>query len=88
MAHIDLKKYFVEEKEHETGRPRYNREKLLKIVLFSLGVWLVCSFYTQKVIHKQNICQKSTEDPISGILRFFGLLFSSPFSYNRKYTIF
>lgn len=27
MAHIDLKKYFVE-KEHETGRPKYDREKL------------------------------------------------------------
>ena len=34
MAHIDLKKYFVE-KGHETGRPRYDREKLLKIVLFA-----------------------------------------------------
>ena len=33
MDHIDLNKYFVE-KEHETGRPRYDREKLLKIVLF------------------------------------------------------
>ena len=31
MAHIDLHKYFVE-KEHGTGRPRYDREKLLKIV--------------------------------------------------------
>ena len=33
-THIDLKKYFVE-KEHETGRPRYDREKLLKVVLFA-----------------------------------------------------
>ena len=35
MVHIDLQKYFVVEKEHETGRPRYDREKLLKIVLFA-----------------------------------------------------
>ena len=42
MAHIDLKKYFVE-KEHETGRPRYDREKLLKIVLFSFMEFGYCS---------------------------------------------
>ena len=35
MAHIDLQKYFVEKKGHETGRPGYDREKLLKIVLFA-----------------------------------------------------
>ena len=34
MDHIDLNKYFVG-KEHGTGRPRYDREKLLKIVLFA-----------------------------------------------------
>ena len=34
MDHIDLNKYFVA-KEHGTGRPRYDREKLLKIVLFA-----------------------------------------------------
>ncbi|MBQ7857180.1 MAG: hypothetical protein IJ351_00900, partial [Oscillospiraceae bacterium] len=33
MAHIDLQKYFVK-KGNEMGRPRYDREKLLKIVLF------------------------------------------------------
>lgn len=43
MAHIDLQKYFVEEKEHETGRPRYDREKLLKIVLFSFMEFGYCS---------------------------------------------
>lgn len=43
MAHIDLKKYFVEEKEHETGRPRYDREKLLKIVLFAFMEYGYCS---------------------------------------------
>ena len=42
MAHIDLKKYFVE-KEHETGRPRYDREKLLKIVLFAFMEHGYCS---------------------------------------------
>ena len=31
---IDLDKYFVE-KGYKTGRPRYNRTKLLKIILFS-----------------------------------------------------
>lgn len=34
MDHIDLNKYF-EEKGFETGRPRYDRKKLLKIVLFA-----------------------------------------------------
>ena len=42
MAHIDLKKYFVE-KERETGRPRYDREKLLKIVLFAFMEYGYCS---------------------------------------------
>ena len=42
MAHIDLNKYFVE-KEHETGRPRYDREKLLKIVLFAFQEYGYCS---------------------------------------------
>ena len=42
MDHIDLKKYFVE-KEHETGRPRYDREKLLKIVLFAFMEFGYCS---------------------------------------------
>ena len=35
MDHIDLTPYFVEEKGYKTGRPRYNRAKLLKIILFS-----------------------------------------------------
>ena len=43
MAHIDLQKYFVERKEHETGRPRYDREKLLKIVLFAFMEFGYCS---------------------------------------------
>ena len=42
MAHIDLQKYFVE-KEHGTGRPRYDREKLLKIVLFAFMEYGYCS---------------------------------------------
>ena len=42
MAHIDLHKYFVE-KEHGTGRPRYDREKLLKIVLFAFMEFGYCS---------------------------------------------
>ena len=42
MAHIDLEKYFVE-KGHETGRPRYDREKLLKIVLFAFMEYGYCS---------------------------------------------
>ena len=43
MAHIDLQKYFVVEKEHETGRPRYDREKLLKIILFAFMEHGYCS---------------------------------------------
>ena len=42
MAHIDLQKYFVE-KGHETGRPKYDREKLLKIVLFAFMEFGYCS---------------------------------------------
>lgn len=35
VAHIDLNKYFVEKDYKATGRPRYDREKLLKVVLFA-----------------------------------------------------
>lgn len=48
MAHIDLQKYFVE-KGDETGRPRYDREKLLKIVLFAFMEFGYCSV---RFIHK------------------------------------
>ena len=65
MAHIDLKKYFVE-KEHETARPRYDCEKLLKIVL-------------PEEINKRNIYQKSTEDSIPEILRFSLAVILQPF---------
>lgn len=34
VAHIDLNRYFAE-KDCRTGRPRYDREKLLKVVLFA-----------------------------------------------------
>lgn len=34
VAHIDLNRYFTE-KDCKTGRPRYDREKLLKVVLFA-----------------------------------------------------
>ena len=43
MEHIDLQKYFVAQKGHETGRPRYDREKLLKIVLFAYMDFGYCS---------------------------------------------
>ena len=36
-------KYFVEEKDHKTGRPRYDRVKLLKIVLFAFMEFGYCS---------------------------------------------
>ena len=35
VSHIDLKKYFVEKDYKATGRPRYEREKLLKVLLFA-----------------------------------------------------
>ncbi len=34
MCHIDLKQYFVE-KERKTGRPPYDKGKLLKVILFA-----------------------------------------------------
>lgn len=42
MAHIDLQRYFVH-KEREKGRPGYDREKLLKIVLFAFMEFGYCS---------------------------------------------
>ena len=42
VAHIDLKKYFVTGKGHEIGRTRYDREKLLKIVLFAFMEFGYC----------------------------------------------
>ena len=35
VAHIDLNKYFVGKDYKATGHPRYDREKLLKVVLFA-----------------------------------------------------
>ena len=35
LSHMDLKKYFVEEEEHKTGRPEYGAETLLKVILFA-----------------------------------------------------
>ena len=50
MAHIELQKYFLERKGHETGRPRYDHEKLLKIVLFAFIEFGCCSVhFTQKL---------------------------------------
>jgi transposase len=42
MAHIDLHKYFAEE-ERKTGRPEYDREKLLKVTLFAFMEFGYCS---------------------------------------------
>ena len=42
VDHIDLNKYFAE-KERKTGRPRYDREKLFKIVLFAFMEHGYCS---------------------------------------------
>ena len=42
MEHMDLNKYFVEE-DHKTGRPKYDRVKLLKIVLFAFMEFGYCS---------------------------------------------
>ena len=52
MAHIDIQKYFVEQKGHKTGRPRYDREKLLKIVLFAFMEFGYCS-----VRNIQKLCE-------------------------------
>ena len=42
MGHIDLNKYFAEE-DCKTGRPKYDRVKLLKIVLFAFMEFGYCS---------------------------------------------
>lgn len=51
LCHIDLNQYFVEEKDHKTGRPRYDGGKLLKVILFAFvkkvmkgcGKWRSCA---------------------------------------------
>ena len=61
MAHINLQKYFMEEKEHETGRPRYDREKLLKIVLFSFMEFGYCSArFIQKLYIRSTGCRSES----------------------------
>lgn len=35
MDHIDLKPYFVDDKDYKTGRPRCDAQKLLKVILFA-----------------------------------------------------
>ena len=35
LNHIDLKKYLVEERNRRTGRPEYDSEKLLRVILFA-----------------------------------------------------
>ena len=35
LNHVDLKKYLVEERDRKTGRPEYDSEKLLRIILFA-----------------------------------------------------
>ena len=42
MAHIDLNRYFATE-DRRTGRPTYDRETLLKIVLFAFMEFGYCS---------------------------------------------
>ena len=35
LNHIDLKKYLAEERHRRTGRPKYDSEKLLRVILFA-----------------------------------------------------
>ncbi len=35
LRHIDLNRYFVAERDYKTGRPPYDGEKLLKVILFA-----------------------------------------------------
>ena len=48
---IDLDKYFVK-KGYKTGRPRYNRTKLLKIISFS---FMENGYLSLRQIEKSNI---------------------------------
>ena len=54
MAHIDLNKYFVE-KGYEKGRPKYDRVKLLKIVLFAFMEFGYCSVRQIRKLCKTDI---------------------------------
>ncbi len=50
MEHIDLSKYFVVEKGYKTGRPRCDKQKLLKVILFAFMEYGVCSLrYIEKL---------------------------------------
>ena len=40
MDHIDLSRYFVE-KDYKTGRPKCDAQKLLKVILFAYGEWIL-----------------------------------------------
>ena len=60
-----------------------------------LGVWLVYSFCKRKAFHRSNVCENSTEDPISGILRLSRTVFLQPlflfikvFSYEKTHRMF
>ena len=64
MAHVDLKQYFAP-KERRTGRPEYDREKLLKIVLFAFMENGYCS--VRKI---QKLCDTD--------IRFMWLLDENP----------
>ena len=43
MEHIDLRKYVAERKDCSTGRPKYDPEKLLKVILFAFMEFGYCS---------------------------------------------
>ena len=43
MEHIDLRKYVAERKDCSTGRPKYDPEKLLKVILFAFMEYGYCS---------------------------------------------
>ena len=50
LNHIDLKKYLAEGRSRRTGRPEYDSEKLLRVVLFAFMengygfIWILKSF--------------------------------------------
>ncbi|MDO5332079.1 MAG: transposase [Bacillota bacterium] len=55
MDHVDLSKYFAAEKGCKTGRPKYDAQKLLKVILFSFMENGFCSLRTIEKYCKTDI---------------------------------
>ena len=61
MAHIDPQKYLMKDKEYETGCPLYDREKLLKVELFTFWRFGYLRSLYPKVVRSRCLLLGATE---------------------------